>query len=224
MSKKTETNKQKLYLIVGMGEKNEIGQNGTLPWRLPNDLKTFKKITEGNIVIMGKNTFQSLPKGPLPNRMNIVITTTLEGGEGYEVVPSIKDALLLCKEKYSDISKIFFIGGNQIYQEALKLVDAIYLTQVKSEFPEADTFFPHFPRENWLEVTEHHYPMDDKHDHLYSISLLISKKKVATLLPKRGDLTPADIDWLEKHQYQGDQKVKHFYNELRYYFGDVPSL
>lgn len=224
MSKKTETNKQKLYLIVGMGEKNEIGQNGTLPWRLPNDLRAFKKITEGNVVIMGKNTFLSLPKGPLPNRVNIVVSSTLEDGEGYEVVPSIKDVLLLCKEKYSDISKIFFIGGNQIYQEALKLVDAIYLTQVKSEFPEADTFFPHFPRENWLEVTEHHYPMDDKHDHLYSISLLISKKKVATLLPKQGDLTPADIDWLEKHQHRGDKKVKNFYNELRYYFGDVPSL
>lgn len=127
-------------IIVAKSKNNVIGSNGSIPWSVPKDLKYFKELTEGNTVIMGRKTYESLPenKKPLPNRINIVITRDSNfKANGCIIVNSLEEALLKADNK----NDTFIIGGGEIYKQALNFVDKIYITEINEEFV-GDTYFP----------------------------------------------------------------------------------
>jgi dihydrofolate reductase len=149
---------QKLTLIAALSENNALGKDNQLIWHLSEDLKRFKKLTNGHAIIMGRKTFESLPKA-LPNRKNIILTqnTSYKAQDAW-VVHSIEEALKLT----SDDNQPFIIGGGQIYQLFLPLVKRIELTRVHHHF-EADTFFPELDLKNWQLIHEaHHYQTTDQ--------------------------------------------------------------
>jgi dihydrofolate reductase len=135
-------------IIVAIANNNAIGKDNKLLCHLPGDLKHFKEITSGHTVIMGRNTFFSLPKGALPNRRNIVLSPDDEQFPGCETAHSIDEALVKC----SNEEKVFFIGGAMIYHQTYPLVDKMYLTMVHADF-EADTFFPEIDYNLWDRVS-----------------------------------------------------------------------
>lgn len=130
-----------ISLILSVGKNNEIGRGNDLIWHFHTDMKFFRETTTGNTVIMGRKTFESLPK-VLPNRRNIVISSDQALKiDGAEVVHSVEEALDAAKG-----DTIFVIGGGKIYAEFLPFADQIYLTEIDAECPEADTFFPQFDK------------------------------------------------------------------------------
>lgn len=135
----------KISMIAAVGKNLELGKDNKLLWNLPNDLKFFKKITNGKIVIMGKNTFKSLPK-ILPNRTNVVLTfpNDLEKfPEEVIVLHSIDEVL----KKYQDYNEeIFIIGGASIYKQFIDFADTLYLTEVDDNI-DADVYFPKFNKD-----------------------------------------------------------------------------
>jgi dihydrofolate reductase len=155
-----------ISIVVAIGKNNEIGKGNTLLCRLPADLKHFKEITSGHAVIMGRKTFESLPKGPLPNRRNIVLSRNenlkIEGAEIY----SSLDAALI---KLIDEKEVFIIGGAQIYAQALPLADKLYLTKIHAGFPEADAFFPAINWKDWKEINRELFPADEKNSYSFAI-------------------------------------------------------
>lgn len=129
-----------LSLIVAVAQNRAIGKNNDLLWHISDDLKRFKQLTLGNPVIMGRNTYCSLPLRPLPKRRNIVLSTNPSfNPQGAEVARSLQQALeMICDEQQP-----FVIGGASIYEMFLPYVQTLYITHVYAEF-EADTFFPEF--------------------------------------------------------------------------------
>lgn len=161
----------KISIIAAIGENRELGKNGKLLWHISEDLKRFKKLTDGHIVIMGRKTYDSIPLKwrPLSNRANIVITRNENyKAEGVIIVHSVEDALKEAQnekiqKKYP--GEIFIIGGGQIYEQGIKYADKLYLTVVKGKY-EADVFFPEYP-----EFKKIIYKKDVKDDH-YQYSFL----------------------------------------------------
>lgn len=134
-----------IIIIAALGKNREIGEGGKLPWYLPNDLEFFKKITFGSPIVMGRKTFESLPK-LLPNRKHIVITSDPNyKRDGIITCPSIEDFL----SEYKANKDIFIIGGSSIYEQFLDYTSIMYLTEINKEYPNADTFFPNFDKNNW---------------------------------------------------------------------------
>ncbi len=130
-----------ISLILSVGRNNEIGKDNELIWHFHEDMKFFRETTTGNTVIMGRKTFESLPK-ILPNRRNIVISSNRDLKiNGAEVVHSVEEALEAAAGE-----RIFVIGGGKIYAEFLPLADSIYLTEINDVCPDADTFFPQFDK------------------------------------------------------------------------------
>ena len=143
-----------LSIIVAIAENWAIGKNNELLAKIPGDLKHFKEITTGHMVIMGKRTWYSLPNRPLPNRVNMVITDVPgEEIDGCVMAYSIEDAVNKAdKEKES-----FIIGGGMIYRQFLPLADKLYLTRVHKSF-DADTFFPEIDFTQWELISEEPHP------------------------------------------------------------------
>lgn len=134
-----------LSMIAAIGENNELGKNNALLWRLDGDLPFFKRVTMGKTVIMGRKTFQSLPKA-LPGRKNIVISSSPSfSAEGAAVVHSPAEALALAGET----EEVFVIGGAMIYRAFLPLADRLYLTEAKASDDTADAYFPAFDKEKY---------------------------------------------------------------------------
>lgn len=150
-------------IIVAIGNNNAIGKDNRLLCHLPDDLKHFKAITSGHTVIMGRNTFLSLPNGALPKRRNIVLTFDDETFEDCETAQSIEDALTLCKGE----EKVFFIGGASVYRQTFPLVDKLYLTFIHHTF-EADTFFPVINFSEWERTYSEHHPATDTCPYSYT--------------------------------------------------------
>ena len=133
-----------IEMIAAVGKNYELGKNNDLIWHFKEDMQFFKKTTTGSAVIMGRKTFESLPK-VLPNRRNIVISSNSEyTAEGAEVVSSIEKAIELIKN-----DKAFIIGGASIYKAFLPYAKAIYLTEIEAECPDADAYFPQFNKDNY---------------------------------------------------------------------------
>lgn len=131
----------RISMIVAVDEARAIGKNNQLLWFIPADLKRFKEITTGHVVIMGENTYRSIGK-PLPNRTNIVVTLNREfHPEGCLPVYSLEQALSVAREHETE--EIFIIGGASIYKQFLPMTERLYLTLVKGQH-EADTFFPDY--------------------------------------------------------------------------------
>ena len=158
-------NIKEIGIVVIIDENNGIGKDGDLLCHLPNDLKHFKQITTGQSIIMGRKTFESLPKGALPNRINIVITSdNKENYPGCIVARSVDEAILLSEEQ----EKVYIVGGGKIYNSTLHLANKLYLTRIHHIFDEAETFFPEIDFDNWKLVEEEKHKADEKHLYDYS--------------------------------------------------------
>lgn len=150
----------KISIIAAIDRRMAIGfQNKLLFW-LPNDLKRFKALTTRNTIIMGRKTFESLPKGALPNRRNIVLSTNPSADcPGAEIFSSLETALKSCAED----EKVYIIGGESIYRQILPIADELCLTEIDSTAPEADAFFPPVDTTLWNEKNREAHPADEKH-------------------------------------------------------------
>jgi len=142
---------RRINIIVARSLNNVIGLDGRLPWNEPEDMKYFKELTEGSTVIMGRRTWESLPgDGPLPNRRNIVISSHKGPHFGklqapWRVVPRLAKALEVARG-----TTIFIIGGAQLYEEALKVADTMYITVVRQKVPEEGAvMFPDWDPNQW---------------------------------------------------------------------------
>jgi len=163
-----------ISLIVAVAQNGVIGKDNDLPWRLPNDLKFFKRTTMGKPIIMGRKTFESIGR-PLPGRRNVVITRNTEyTAAGIELHHNLGDALKACVGE----EEVCIIGGGSIYQKALDLdmVERIYLTRVMAEV-EGDTTFELPEAPNWVEVSRELHPADEKHAFPYAFILLEKQNK-----------------------------------------------
>ena len=161
-----------LAIIVCVAKNNAIGLNGGMIYHQRADLKRFKDLTTGHTVVMGRLTFESLPKGALPNRRNIVLTRGDRSFPNTEVFPSLQEALKHCGEE----EKVFVIGGSSVYGESLPLADELYLTFVEDIPAEADTFFPQINFEEWEETFRESHPADEQNDQPYTFINL--KRKI----------------------------------------------
>jgi dihydrofolate reductase len=164
----------KISIIAAVADNYVIGKSKKLPWHLSADLKRFKELTSGHVLLMGKRTFQSLPNGPLPNRKNIVLTSMLSEGvvEGYFEANSIDDALELCE----NIKKIFVIGGSVVYNQSMEFADDMYITWVHGDI-EGDVYFPTIETDIWEEVSREDFPADERNQYPYSFSYYTRKKQ-----------------------------------------------
>ena len=162
----------KISIIAAVADNYAIGKSNNLPWHLPADLKHFRQLTTGHAVVMGKRTFESLPKGPLPNRKNIVLTSIMSEGvsEGYFEADSLEDAIFLCEHE----KHVFIMGGATVYKQSIDKVDYMYITWVHDKFP-ADTFFPEIDFDVWEEVNREDFEPDEKN--MYSYSFVEYKRK-----------------------------------------------
>ncbi len=160
-----------LSMIAAVGKNLELGYQNQLLCHLPADLKYFKEKTSGSPVIMGDRTWESLPKKPLPNRRNIVITLDKTAQfSDCEVVHSIEDAMQLVEcEKES-----FIIGGATIYSLFINRIGKLYLTRIDSEFT-ADVYFPAINPEEWTLVEENYLEKDEKNP--YNLTFQIFERK-----------------------------------------------
>lgn len=149
-----------IAIIAAIDKNNALGFKNRLLFYLPDDLKRFKALTTGHTVVMGRKTFDSLPKGALPNRRNIVLSrsTRLEL-PGAEVYASLEEALLHCANN----EQVFIMGGASVYKQAMPLADRLYMTEIDAEAAEADVYFPAIDHELWHETKRDVRRADDRH-------------------------------------------------------------
>lgn len=142
-------------MIAAVGKNLELGKNNNLIWHFKEDMKFFKDTTMGHTVVMGRKTFESLPKA-LPGRKNIVISSNAEyQAQGATVVTSVEEALQI-----ADNEEIFVIGGGKIYAEFLPYADKLYLTEIDAECADADTYFPQFNKSEYIKEIINYYDID----------------------------------------------------------------
>ncbi|MGY6662061.1 MAG: dihydrofolate reductase [Glycocaulis sp.] len=154
-----------LSIVVAVAKNGVIGRGNDLPWRIPSDLKTFKATTLGKPVIMGRKTWDSLPRKPLPGRANFVVSRSVAALEGAQVFANAGDAVEAAREVAvkDGASEVCLIGGAALYEALLPLVARIYLTEVDLE-PEGDAHFPPLDPDAWREVRAERFapqPGDD---------------------------------------------------------------
>ncbi len=139
-----------VVFVLAMADNGVIGAAGAIPWRLPEDMKRFKALTMGKPIVMGRKTWESFPKRPLPGRTNIVITRDASyAAPGALVVHSLEDAL--AKARAENPSEAAIVGGAEIYKAALPLATRIELTEVHVE-AQGDAHLPPFDRAVWRET------------------------------------------------------------------------
>ncbi len=161
-----------LSIIVAIAENLAIGKDNDLLWHIPEDLKRFKQITSGHTIIMGKRTYYSLPKRPLPNRRSVVISDIPgEVLEGCVMAYSIDDAVAKCDRAEEN----FVIGGASVYRQFLPLAGRLYLTRVHKSF-EGDVFFPAINFEEWDLISREDFSEDESLGFSYSYENLERKQ------------------------------------------------
>jgi len=158
-----------ISIIVAIASNRAIGKDNRLLWHLSDDLKRFKRLTTGHTLIMGRNTFLSLPNGALPNRRHIVISD-IEGEtfEGCEMASSIEGAIDLAGSG----EECFVIGGGMVYRQFLPLAGKLYLTQVHASF-EADTFFPEIDFSQWKAIESESVEADERNQYAHTYTEFI---------------------------------------------------
>ena len=149
-------------MIAAVAKNRAIGFENKLLYWLPNDLKRFKALTTGHTIVMGRKTFESLPKGALPNRRNVVLSQTTKELPGCEVFPTLEAALKSCKAD----EDVYIIGGARVYQQAIAVADRLCLTEVDDTPAQADAFFPDYSE--WHVETKEEHPKDEKHAFEYA--------------------------------------------------------
>ena len=164
----------KISMIVARGRNGVIGRDGDLPWRLSADLQNFKRTTLGKPIIMGRATWESFPKRPLPKRENIVLSRdwayAAPGARVYSSLPPALNVARAIAEKAGE-EEAFIIGGATLYEQGLPLADRLYITEVDAA-PEGDVFFPEILSEAWREVSSVAHSADEKNDHDFVMRVL----------------------------------------------------
>lgn len=160
-----------ISIIAAVARNLAIGYQNKLLYWLPNDLKRFKALTTGHTIIMGRRTFESLPKGALPNRRNVVLTRSQATFPGAETFPSLQTALASCTPD----EDIYIIGGASVYNEALPLADRLCLTEIDDTPAQADAFFPQFSTDEWVVADREKHDIDEKHQYRYSFTDYVRK-------------------------------------------------
>lgn len=156
-----------LCMIVALDEKNGIGRQNKLLCRLSGDMKNFKELTTGHPVIMGRKTFESLPKGALPNRVNIVLTKDEEKIFDDAISCNSIDEVMNLRV-IKNCEKCFVIGGAEIYKHFFDLADKLYVTSIRHTFEDADAFFPEIDIDNWrINSVSDEFKADEKNEFPY---------------------------------------------------------
>ena len=160
-----------IHAIVAVASDWAIGRQGDLLCHLPADMKHFKEVTMGNSSVMGRKTFESVPRRPLPGRHNIVTTRNADWQyPGVTVVHSLEDAIAA-----AETDTVFIIGGAQVYEQALPLVDVLHLTQIHARWADADVHFPALNMDEWQEVNREHHVSD--HRNAYEFDFITLKRR-----------------------------------------------
>ncbi len=140
-----------INIIAAIGENNELGKSNNLIWHIPKDLKYFSEKTKGSVIVMGRNTFNSLPK-ILPNRKHIVLSKTggfnKETNENVLVIDDKEKLIGLCKELSAN-NEIFIIGGASLYKMFMEIADKLYITHIEEKDDDADVYFPEISSNVW---------------------------------------------------------------------------
>lgn len=152
----------RISIIAAVARNRAIGKDNKLLYWLPDDLKRFKALTTGHTIIMGRRTFESLPKGALPNRRNIVLSRTVHDFPGCDVYTSLDEALKHC----SDEEDIYIIGGANVYAQAIDRADRLCLTEIADTPDGADAFFPEYG--GWRETWREEHAVDEKHAYRFA--------------------------------------------------------
>ena len=151
-----------LSIIAAVAKGGAIGKNGGLLCHISADLQRFKALTTGHTIVMGRRTFDSLPKGALPNRRNIVLSRTQTCIPGCDVYASLDEALTHCSKD----EDIYIIGGASVYEQALPIADRLCLTEIHDTPADADAFFPEY--DGWKETAREEHSTDEKHHQAYA--------------------------------------------------------
>jgi dihydrofolate reductase len=168
-----------LSILVAMDEQRGIGKAGSLPWRLPADLKRFRELTMGHHIIVGRKTYESIGK-PLPGRVMVIVTRSENyKPEGCLVARSVEEAIELAEARGE--SEAFICGGASIYAESLAAADRLYLTMVHAVV-DADTFFPEFDSGEWVEKESFYKEADEKNQYSFTFKLLVKPSAASSQL------------------------------------------
>lgn len=160
-----------VHAIVAVDENWAIGRQGDLLCHLPADMRHFKEVTMGHSIIMGRKTYESFPRRPLPGRQNIVITRDPSWqSDGVTVAHNLDQAIAA-----ANTSTVFVIGGAQIYELALPQVEVLHLTLIHARWASADVFFPALDMNEWLEVSREHHTAD--HRNAYEFDFITLKRR-----------------------------------------------
>ena len=165
-------NKQ-IHAIVAVDENWAIGRQSDLLCHLPADMRHFKQVTTGYSIVMGRKTFESFPRRPLPGRQNIVITRNA-GWQypGVTVVHSVEEAIAA-----AETDTVYIIGGAQVYELALPLVEVLHLTVIHARWASADAFFPALDMSEWQQVSREHHQSD--HRNAYEFDFVTLKRRLS---------------------------------------------
>ena len=154
-------------LVVAWAENGVIGKDNQLPWRLPADLRYFKKLTTGHTIVMGRKTFESIGKA-LPNRRSIVITRRKDfHADGVDIAHSLDEALVLSQGE----NEVFIVGGADIYRAALPRADRMYVTIVHAS-PDGDVLFPDYDKHAWTTMSTERHASDERNSFPYSFVVM----------------------------------------------------
>ena len=163
-----------IQAIVAIDGNGAIGRQGDLLCHLPADMKHFKEVTMGHSIVMGRKTFESFPRRPLPGRQNIVITRNADWQyPGVTVAHSLEEAIAAAQT-----DTVFIIGGAQVYGQALPLVDVLHLTRIHARWASADVFFPALNPGEWQEVSREHHQSDHRNAYEFDFVTLKRRDKV----------------------------------------------
>ena len=161
-----------MNIIVAIADNYAIGKSGDLLCYLPDDLKHFKALTTGATVVMGKKTFFSLPRRPLPNRRNIVLTRdvsfTHEGVDGAHSIEELTSTL-------TPEEKVFIIGGGEVYRQFMPLAKELHITHIHHTWEDADTFFPEIDTSILQRLNEEFHEADERHAYAFTFATYVRK-------------------------------------------------
>ena len=160
--------------LVALSNNFVIGVNNDLPWKLKRDLQHFRTYTQNKAIVMGRKTFESIGR-PLPNRKNIVISSSLESQEDLEVVPNLNQAIEVASQWNKDNSageEIVLIGGGYVFEESKNIVNKLVLTRVECEI-NGDVFYPQIDLSDWKEISQESFKRDNENEYDFRIETLV---------------------------------------------------
>ena len=160
--------------LVALSNNFVIGVNNDLPWKLKKDLQHFSAYTQNKAIVMGRKTYESIGR-PLPNRTNIVISSSLESQESLEVVPNLNQAIEVASQWNKDNSageEIVLIGGGYVFEESKNIVNKLVLTRVECEI-NGDVFYPQIDLSDWKEISQESFKRDNENEYDFRIETLV---------------------------------------------------